>query len=822
MAAKGNKAAQELWAKREEIVNKHWDEFKSDADMSEAQISAEIIAEAYEKWLYSGQKAEDAATQKLFTAIRDFFRDIYRSIKAIGGVEVTEEVDAFFREISGLDTDNEVQTLAQAAGNKQAVDLTAEFGNIKGLTKENARELINTKLNELINKPLKTGTPPLRIQVTAGNKAHIKKPNVPLKGSGKARHQAVLSVLEKIVSNAEKTDRPGEVDLTHNTRRKTLKHKAKVKEYVYFEAPIQINVTDKNGNIETAVFTVELATERVKGQNKNLLNLYNVRTKKRSPHTPLSVSAGNNNNITEKEGVVNSKNTLHQKGVNVNFDEIKESQEYKKLKEQIDSDRKIITENADKIAKNIDTYLKDPTDDEARRKIYYQRGISDKTKQKAREVKAALQKIAEGAEEATLANLRNDLEQYGGTNDVTFKFGDEKKGIRHIAEKHGFKTLLQVFDSVVDGEVIKFVKGKKTVHILKNGIEAVLSLDEHGNKKTWLLTGWDNKISPEEERQFRTNLNSAQNTPTFSRRDLVAGLNNSITDTEENLKWETFYQRGYHGTPYEFDELATEQVKGQDKNLLDLYNVHIKRNPAGMHLSTFPQGFSKDSITDKNGKIKAYFINFEGELKHTTNSEGKAIGKSFAEIYNFYRWFGDSKAVDEQGRPLVVYHGTSKDFEIFKNTNKRFRNKYDNYEVKDVRGFYFTPDIKSAEVYSQADEGTPNIKEVYLSLKKPKVYNNYEDIAFITSEKVSELKKAGYDGAVYKDRGEFGETDSSMTEYVVFEANQIKSTDNRGTFDPNEDNIYYQRKKKVQADKEQKVRDRKAAESGAVCETAKK
>ncbi len=66
-----------------------------------------------------------------------------------------------------------------------------------------------------------------------------------------------------------------------------------------------------------------------------------MRTKKRSPHTPLGVTAGNNNNITEKEGVVNSKNTLHQKGVNVNFDEIKESQEYKKLKEQIDSDRKI-------------------------------------------------------------------------------------------------------------------------------------------------------------------------------------------------------------------------------------------------------------------------------------------------------------------------------------------------------------------------------------------------------------------------------------------------------------------------------------------------
>lgn len=175
--------------------------------------------------------------------------------------------------------------------------------------------------------------------------------------------------------------------------------------------------------------------------------------------------------------------------------------------------------------------------------IFYQAQLSDKTKQKAREVRAALQKIANGAEEATVSNLRDDLQQYGGTNDITFIYGNEKKGLFHIASKHGgIKTLLKVLDTVVDGKISKFVKGKKTIHLLKNGAEAVLSLDENGNKKTWLLTGWDNKISPEEERQFSANLNSAQNTPTFSRRDLVAGLNNSITDIDEKVKGQTLYQ----------------------------------------------------------------------------------------------------------------------------------------------------------------------------------------------------------------------------------------------------------------------------------------
>ena len=34
-------------------------------------------------------------------------------------------------------------------------------------------------------------------------------------------------------------------------------------------------------------------------------------------------------------------------------------------------------------------------------------------------------------------------------------------------------------------------------------------------------------------------------------------------------------------------------------------------------------------------------------------------------IINFWNWFGDSKIVDKQGRPLVVYHGTPSRFNSF-------------------------------------------------------------------------------------------------------------------------------------------------------------
>ncbi len=169
--------------------------------------------------------------------------------------------------------------------------------------------------------------------------------------------------------------------------------------------------------------------------------------------------------------------------------------------------------------------------------IYYQSGISGKTRRKAQEVKAALQKIADGAEEATVENLRNDLERYGGTNDVTFIYGNDKKGLVHIADKHGgIKTLLKVFDTVVDGDIVSFTEKNKTVHLMKNGFEAILSLDEHGKKKTWLLTGWDTTISPDAEREFNATLKATQTKPTFSRQDLGAGLNKfNIAPKEENV-----------------------------------------------------------------------------------------------------------------------------------------------------------------------------------------------------------------------------------------------------------------------------------------------
>ena len=136
--------------------------------------------------------------------------------------------------------------------------------------------------------------------------------------------------------------------------------------------------------------------------------------------------------------------------------------------------------------------------------------------------------IVRGKGETTIPGLRNDLEQYGGTNDVTTVMGNRKKGLIHIAKRHGEWCIPYVLEAMANGKIENFVAGNKTVHIVKDGYDAVLSLDEDGKKKTWLLTGFDirepkqKKAAKDESGKVSARHASTQNGPILSRSDLVA------------------------------------------------------------------------------------------------------------------------------------------------------------------------------------------------------------------------------------------------------------------------------------------------------------
>ena len=135
----------------------------------------------------------------------------------------------------------------------------------------------------------------------------------------------------------------------------------------------------------------------------------------------------------------------------------------------------------------------------------------------------------------------------------------------------------------------------------------------------------------------------------------------------------------------------------------------------------------------------------------------------------FKDWFGDSKVVDENGEPLVVYHGTKERFTKFKLNNGMI---------------WFTDEGDVADVASDTyEQDGGNVMPVHLKMDNPYFWKESDrepDRLF-----VSQLKKQGYDGIILPSN--FGNKD-----YVVFDPTQIKSaTGNSGSFDPNNPDIRY-------------------------------
>lgn len=128
----------------------------------------------------------------------------------------------------------------------------------------------------------------------------------------------------------------------------------------------------------------------------------------------------------------------------------------------------------------------------------------------------------------------------------------------------------------------------------------------------------------------------------------------------------------------------------------------------------------------------------------------------------FKRWFGKSQVVDEQGQPLVVYHGTGHDF-----------SKFDN-QMSAQGVFWFSSDPHKIANGESGAAAAKALMPVYLSAKKLAGWAEYEKYG------LGELQSRGYDGIKLDD------------DYVVFEPTQIKSaTGNRGTFDPKNPDIRF-------------------------------
>lgn len=109
-----------------------------------------------------------------------------------------------------------------------------------------------------------------------------------------------------------------------------------------------------------------------------------------------------------------------------------------------------------------------------------------------------------------------------------------------------------------------------------------------------------------------------------------------------------------------------------------------------------------------NNLIEAtnYFLEAKEFSLPNENSLGKPIAQTEEALKNFWNWFGDSKVVDENGRPLVCYHGSEAVFDEFDYKHLGTHGRSEGV------GFYFTDAKEVADGYGKT-------LQVYLVMKKP-------------------------------------------------------------------------------------------------------
>jgi hypothetical protein len=191
----------------------------------------------------------------------------------------------------------------------------------------------------------------------------------------------------------------------------------------------------------------------------------------------------------------------------------------------------------------------------------------------------------------------------------------------------------------------------------------------------------------------------------------------------------------------------------------------------------------------------------------------------------FKRWFGDSKVVDAEGKPLVVYHGTKANFTSFDSGRLGTNTGHPTSGL----GFFFTADPGVSDLFTEEiDESEwprrmgqaagANTMPVYLSISNPfdmtmeqfraidtwpfgPDFEQEQPVAAKRQRDViagnrAKMIAAGYDGIRVKGDPKLADTlgadEWRADTWIAFRPEQIKSaTGNRGTFDPNDSDIRF-------------------------------
>jgi len=308
---------------------------------------------------------------------------------------------------------------------------------------------------------------------------------------------------------------------------------------------------------------------------------------------------------------------------------------------------------------------------------------------------------------------------------------------------------------------------------------------------------------------------------------LLKGADGILAKNEERKEWIR--------SANEVQKTMFDQIKSTgaySDTVSRLYASTVKAfyvNLADRNNSTPMEEYQKNPYKVEMGELN------KDQSGITYNQEGKINIDE-----NFKNWFGESKVVGPEGKPLLVYHGGKGGVTVFDPDKAGTVNKSDW-----GKGVYFTPSEWQAagykEDYNKSSDKVSNalwdemetiaksygtsIMGASIDLRNGKItqeqYDNLNALDRKWREARRDAEKNG-DGEVYpaylkienpeyytfegltdpfmaekaKSNGKDGiiitYPDGGIDEIVVFSPTQIKSVNNRGTFDPNNPNILMQ------------------------------
>ena len=308
----------------------------------------------------------------------------------------------------------------------------------------------------------------------------------------------------------------------------------------------------------------------------------------------------------------------------------------------------------------------------------------------------------------------------------------------------------------------------------------------------------------------------------------------AVKNDKPSIYFETKFMR-----PYGLDEFEKAIVPNDTpSDVVDALKM------AGIDVSSYERGNAEDrqkvtmdainssdnirfSLKEEKEKIVAD-AKANGTYMTAPNGEKtKLDAEQWATVRttNFKNWFGDwendpenaSKVVDENGEPMVVWHGRSAEFNTFeKKEGVRFIMGLED-KVK-AEGFFFSPDKGLAEEFASNSSrhrgGKANVVPCFLNIRRPmdltgEDYDRiYEDVTgweymvgmdtqdnlwgIMDEEGMADkIKEKGYDGAIFVEEVDDSYEPTKIS-YCALDANQIKSAENNnGDFSADNNDIRF-------------------------------